>query len=84
VRKSGHALTQMTPRDATRRRQARFRERQRDGRGVFRLELHHDQIVEALLVSRRLSEDAALRREMVERALANVITEWAHRWLAER
>jgi hypothetical protein len=38
-------------------------------------------MVEALIVSGRLSEDAALRRDQVERELANVLSEWGDRWL---
>ena len=56
-------------RATTRRRQARWRARHREGRAIFKLELPHDHVVEALIVSRRLSEDAALRRSEVEREL---------------
>jgi hypothetical protein len=71
-------------RRAVRDRQARWRERQRDGRACYRLELSRDRVIEALLASGRLSEDAALRREQVERELACVIDEWAGRWLANK
>jgi hypothetical protein len=59
-------------RDATRRRQARWRARHRKGRAIFRLEPPHNRVVEALIVSGRLSENAAPRRSEVERALAAV------------
>jgi hypothetical protein len=68
---------------ATRRRQARWRARVREGRAIFKLDLAHDRVVEALIVSRRLSEDAALRRELVERELAAVVEQWVERWLAK-
>jgi len=68
---------------ATRRRQARWRARVREGRAIFKLELPHDRVIEALIVSRRLSEDAALRRSEVERELAAVVEQWAERWLAK-
>jgi hypothetical protein len=67
----------------TRRRQARWRARVREGRAIFKLELLHDRVIEALIVSRRLSEDAALRRSEVERELAAVVEQWAERWLAK-
>jgi hypothetical protein len=60
-----------------------WRARQREGRAVFRLELFHDRVVEALIVSGRLSEDAALRRSEVERGLAAVVEQWTERWLAK-
>jgi hypothetical protein len=44
-----------------------------------RLEIEHDQVVEALLRSGRLTEAAAL--PLVERALAAMVAEWAGRWL---
>jgi len=69
---------------ATRRRQARWRARVREGRVIFKLELPHDRVIEALIVSRRLSEAAALRRSEVERELAAVVEQWAERWPANK
>jgi len=69
---------------ATRRRQARFRARVREGRAIFKLELPHDRVIEALVVSHRLSEDAGLRRAEVERELAAVVEQWAGRCLANK
>jgi hypothetical protein len=60
--------------------QARLRQRQRNGRAVFRLEANHDLLVLALLESRRLTEGEALERERVEAALAAVLEQWARRW----
>jgi hypothetical protein len=62
----------------TRRRQ---RARVREGRAIFKLELPHDRVIEALIVAKRLSEDAALRRELVDRELTAVVEEWITRWL---
>jgi len=46
-----------------------------------RLEIEHDQVVEALLRSGRLTETAALRLPLVERALAAMVAEWSARWI---
>ena len=43
-----------------------------------------DRVVLALLKAGRISEQAALRREAIERALAAVVEQWAQRWLAEK
>ena len=61
-------------------RQRRRRARQRHGLVCVRLELEHDAVVEALLRSGRLSEEAA-HDAVVERAMAGVLDEWAKRWL---
>jgi hypothetical protein len=68
-------------REATRRRQAKWRARIRDGRAVYKLDVDRDRVIEALIVSGRLSEDAALRRSEIERELAAVVEQWATRWL---
>jgi len=70
-------------REATRRRQAKWRARVRDGRACYRLDVDRDRAIEALIVSGRLSEDGALRRELVERELAAVVEQWAERWLKD-
>ena len=62
-------------------RQRRRRARQKRGLVCVRLEIEHDEVVEALIRSGRLTEDAALRLPLVERALAAVLAEWARRWL---
>jgi hypothetical protein len=65
----------------TRRRQARWRARQRDGLSYYRFPLPRDRLAEAMIVSGRLSEDASRRRSEVERELAAVIAQWMDRWL---
>jgi len=67
----------------TRRRQARWRARVRDGRACYRLDLDRDRVIEALIVSHRLSESRALHRGEIERELTAVIEQWAARWLAK-
>ena len=52
---------------ATRRRQARWRARRRNGSAIFRLERPHDRVVEALLASGRVTDEASRRRELIER-----------------
>jgi hypothetical protein len=66
------------PRPLTR--QARWKARQRDGKVIVRLELDRDDIVLALLTSQRLTEAEALDHCQVERALGDIVAEWAHRW----
>jgi len=61
-------------------RQAQWRRRQRDGVHVYRIEVGHDAI-EALIVSGCMSEAEALDQRAVARELADVIEQWAQRWL---
>ena len=67
-------------REAERDRKRAERARRRAGEVPYRLILPRDQVVTALLVSGLLSELEALRRPLVERALARVLVEWARRW----
>jgi hypothetical protein len=57
-------------------RQARFRERQRDDRVVYRVEVERDAVLDFLVSTRRLSRDEILNRDLVERALSELIAEW--------
>jgi len=61
-------------------RQRRARAHRRAGEVPYRLWLPQWDIVEALLRSGRLTEAEALRRPLVEQALASVLAEWAARW----
>ena len=61
-------------------RQQRARARRRNGVAVVRVEIPFDEVVHALLNSTRLTETEALRPADIERALAEVITDWAGRW----
>jgi hypothetical protein len=47
---------------------------------VYRLELCDDVIL-ALLASGRLTDEQALDAKKVEAALADVVAEWARRWV---
>jgi hypothetical protein len=62
-------------------RQRRYRQRQQRGSVVYRLDVDRDVVLGGLLESGRLTEGEALRRQLVERALAEVLEEWAARWL---
>jgi hypothetical protein len=63
-------------------RQDRYNTRRRAGRTVLPIEVDHDAVVLALIESGRLSEDQALRRDLVSRAVAEIVTDWAARWSA--
>jgi hypothetical protein len=56
------------PRPPTR--QGRWRQRQRNGCSIYRVELHVAPVIEALIRSQRLTEADTLQHEQVERALA--------------
>lgn len=59
-------------------RQARFRARQRHpARGIYRLEVEQERVIDALVTSGKLSEDDAGYRSHVEEALSLVIAAWA-------
>jgi hypothetical protein len=64
-------------------RQRRYYARRRSGRCVLPVEVDHDRVILALLESSRLSEEEALRRELVTRAVAEIVEEWAARWLRD-
>jgi hypothetical protein len=57
-------------------RQARFRDRQREDRAVFRVEVERDALIEALVSSGRLSPAEFLSRDCVENSLSRLIAEW--------
>ena len=61
-------------------RQARWRERQRAGRAIFRVEADHDALVLALIETGRICERDTLERRKVEAALADVLHEFGRRW----
>jgi hypothetical protein len=68
------------PRSAGARRQRRARERERNGRAIFRIECDHDLVVSALIESKSITEVAALDRAAVERELGLFLEAWARRW----
>jgi hypothetical protein len=61
-------------------RQRAYRRRKRAGEAIFRIAVA-DQVIEALLVSGRLSDDASRDRERVQCELAGILAQWAARWL---
>lgn len=62
-------------------RQRRARQRRREGKVVLRVAVSECDVIEALLRSKRLSEEQALRRSQVETAIGAVIGDWSRRWL---
>jgi hypothetical protein len=62
----------------------RYRRRLRDGLVVLHLEMVEADLVEALCLAGRLSEAEAVRRSALEHAAAEVLAEWAARWLHKR
>jgi hypothetical protein len=61
-------------------RQRRRRARAREGDAFYRLVLSEFDVVDALLTSGRMSEDASRRKALVEQALADVVRDWIARW----
>jgi hypothetical protein len=61
-------------------RQRRRRARERAGVAVLDVPVAYFDLVEALLVSERLSEPDALDRKRVEAAAAEVLADWVARW----
>lgn len=61
-------------------RQARRRQRQRAGLIVLRVPVPEFDTIAALIEANRLSEAAALDRAQVEKAVGEVLAEWARRW----
>ena len=57
------------------------RARQKRGERSGRIIYHEYNAAEALILSGRLDEAQALRRDLVERELAGVLREWTERWL---
>jgi hypothetical protein len=70
-------------RPATRRQRA-YRRRAARGVSVLRIEVDFCATVDALLASSRLTPAAALHRHAVEKALGEVVSEWAAKWLGVR
>jgi hypothetical protein len=58
----------------------RYRKRLRDGVCVLRVEIKEAEFAEALLLSKRLTDRAALRREQLSREAESILAEFAQRW----
>ncbi|SEM54204.1 hypothetical protein SAMN05192583_0565 [Sphingomonas gellani] len=57
-------------------RQRKYRQRQNEGVAVYRVPANYD-ILDALITDGRITEQEALNKQEVERALARVVVEWA-------
>ena len=64
-------------------RKRRFRQRQKAGAVILRVEICEHALAEALICSGRLSETAALDRGATEREAARIISEWSQHWLRD-
>jgi len=62
----------------------RYRRRLRDGRCVLNPEVVECNFVEALIISGRLTEREALRREALTRGAESILAEFTARWLRSR
>ena len=62
------------------RRQRRIRQRKRRGLVVLQIEVHEHRLLDALLQTRRLNEEASRRRSLVEREVGHLLDDWARRW----
>jgi hypothetical protein len=71
---------ELTPRAKGAQRWRRWKARHKRGRILVKVEVDDHAVAQALINSRRLSETETQRRELVERALAEVIADWATRW----
>jgi hypothetical protein len=61
-------------------RSRRKRARRRAGLVNVAIDVDETGAVEAMIRSGRLSDEQAMRRQLVERELALVVTEWIRRW----
>jgi hypothetical protein len=61
-------------------RKRRWKARRRRGEAVYRLIVNEHAVAEALINSTRLSPVETTHRESVERALAEVLADWAAEW----
>jgi hypothetical protein len=62
-------------------RQAEHRRRQRNGKVVLSVEVDEHPLAEALIRSGRLSAGETQSRNLLSRSVADVLSEWAERWL---
>jgi hypothetical protein len=72
---------QAAQRPATLARKQRYRDRQRLGQCVLRVVAPEHDLAEALLEAGRLTDDEALSRDHVERALTAVVLDFIARWV---
>jgi hypothetical protein len=65
---------------ANARRQQSWRKRQRQGQIVLPISVPEEEVAEALIATRRLTEPEALDRKKLARAVAEIVTEWVRQW----
>jgi hypothetical protein len=70
-------------REAQRRRRRRYRQRQRAGMAVLRIEVPINVLTDALIEAQRLTPEDGLRRERVEEEAVVVLLDWCERWEAD-
>lgn len=78
--KLGFARTVEEQRAATARRQRDRRARRRQGEAVYHLVLPEYAVVNAMIASGQMLEDATRRKSLVEQALVSVVVAWTKRW----
>jgi hypothetical protein len=61
-------------------RKRRYERRRRAGLAVWRLELHENPVIEALIEADYVDEAGAGNRATIETAAAKVLHDWAARW----
>jgi hypothetical protein len=65
-------------------RKRKQRRREREGLMPLAIEVHEERFLRALLVSKRMSHEEALRRDLVARAAGAILDEFALRWLNKK
>jgi hypothetical protein len=70
--------------DLRRARRLRFVRRQAGGRIVLRVEIHEHDFARAIMRSTRLTADQALRRNELERAVSEIVSDFIERWHGTR
>jgi hypothetical protein len=64
-------------------RQRRSRQRHQQGLVVLQVEAHEYRLIEALLRTRRLSEEESRRRPLIEREVSRLVAHWCARWVGK-
>jgi len=59
----------------------RYRRRRRDGMIAPHVQFHEHDFAEALITSKRLTDQQALRRDQLVREAENILLEFMQRWL---
>jgi hypothetical protein len=80
VTSSEHEIEQ---RQGANRRKRVFRERQKHGCIVLRVQVNEHELAAAMLTAGHLTEAEALCRTALEHGAATVLSEWAEQWLRD-